>query len=48
MIGDGPVIACRILAHKIQSPQEREAIQVIFRNYNLLMIKRHFHNKNLF
>lgn len=26
---DGPVVACRILAHKIQSPQEREAVQAL-------------------
>lgn len=28
-ITDGSVIACRILAHKIQSPQEREAVQAL-------------------
>ena len=26
---EGPVIACRLLAHKIQSPQEREAVQAL-------------------
>ena len=25
--GDAAVVACRLLAHKIQSPQEREALQ---------------------
>ena len=29
VIDDGPVIACRLLAHKIQSPQERESVQAL-------------------
>ncbi len=28
-VEDGPVLACRLLAHKIQSPQEREAVQAL-------------------
>ena len=27
--GEGAVVACRLLAHKIQSPQEREAVQAL-------------------
>lgn len=27
--GEAPVVACRLLAHKIQSPQEREALQAL-------------------
>ena len=27
--GDASVVACRLLAHKIQSPQDREAIQAL-------------------
>ena len=27
--GDGPAIACKLLAHKIQSPQDREATQAL-------------------
>jgi len=28
-ISDGPQVALRFLAHKIQSPQERESLQAI-------------------
>ena len=27
--GDAPALACKLLAHKIQSPQEREALQAL-------------------
>ena len=27
--GDAPTLACKLLAHKIQSPQEREALQAL-------------------